>query len=357
MLKRINLNLKQICPVLVISTMSSGKSTLINAIIDKELLPASNCACTVKATAILNNDTVQQFRLHTIDKEERYCFIEQATEREIANSCKSNDIDEILIECNISGIKNGQKTLLLIDTPGLDYYLDQSHEKITKTALNKYKKGIILYVINTEQMATYADRNALKLAIKKTRNNPNFKIIFVINKMDLLNVDRERPDELVENCRKYIQGQGINDPLLIPVSARSALIFKKVLAGETLTQMEKEDFDRNYKRFKRNGYSLTDYISIPGRRNNRELLTVNDEKFTYAEIYAALDHTGLPFLERIIHETLNDSVNRSVPVIKVSQPAQKQKKRLSEARKKTADGDKQPDSAEEKLKKHQAIRD
>lgn len=48
--------MNKVYPTLVVSTMSSGKSTLINAIVGSELLPSMNRACTARAVAILDND-------------------------------------------------------------------------------------------------------------------------------------------------------------------------------------------------------------------------------------------------------------------------------------------------------------
>ncbi len=41
--------MNKVYPTLVVSTMSSGKSTLINAIVGSELLPSMNRACTARA--------------------------------------------------------------------------------------------------------------------------------------------------------------------------------------------------------------------------------------------------------------------------------------------------------------------
>ena len=40
--------------IVVVATMSSGKSTLINALLSKKLLPSSNEACTATITKVIN---------------------------------------------------------------------------------------------------------------------------------------------------------------------------------------------------------------------------------------------------------------------------------------------------------------
>lgn len=331
MFEMFSINMKHIYPVLVVSTMSSGKSTLINALLGKDLLPSRNTACTVRAAAVLNNDAREQFGIHVVDEEGKYCFVEQDTEKAVADYNQSNNIDEIIIEGNIQGIRSSQKAFMLIDTPGINYCLDPLHEKVTREVLDEYQKGMILYVINATQMATSDDSNSLNLVARKIKDNPDFKVIFVINKMDKIDPEKEDPCELVENCREYVRRSGIEDPILIPVSAESALIFQKALNKEPLSQMEKEDFARNYTRFKRDGYSLVDYASIPGCRNGKETLTVGGKEYTCAGICAALENTGVPLLKKKIDEALTASLKVEAPEIKVKKSAER--KRISEAQK------------------------
>ena len=122
--------------------------------------------------------------------------------------------------------------------------------------------------------------------------------------MDLLDTSMENPYEIVENCRVYIESRGIESPVLIPVSAESALIFKKVLSDMELSEMEEEEFTRNYRYFKSSGYSLPDFAIIPSRGNLRKILSVDGRQYTRAQVYAALENTGMPFLENHINELL-----------------------------------------------------
>lgn len=52
-IKRVQNN---IFPIHVIATMSSGKSTLINALLRRKLMPSKNEACTAIITEILDDD-------------------------------------------------------------------------------------------------------------------------------------------------------------------------------------------------------------------------------------------------------------------------------------------------------------
>lgn len=318
MFEKLNFNMSQVYPMLVVSTMSSGKSTLINALVGKDLLPSSNRACTAKITGILNNDVKPQFEVHVIYKDGKCKVVKQATKSVIADFNQANNVIEMIIEGKIQGIRNSKKALLLVDTPGINNSMDKYHKMVTKKVLDEYQKGLILYIINAQQIGIYDDSNFLTLVAKKLKDSPNLKIIFIINKMDLIDSEKEKPKELIENCKIYIQSKGIDKPILIPISAGSALIFKKALNKEELSELEEENFVRNYKYFKRESYSLNKYDSLLCFEDKKETITVEGIDYTRSEIYEVLNNTGFLFLEKKINEIIVESleINHKTKVAK-----------------------------------------
>lgn len=317
MFEKLNISMNRVYPTLVVSTMSSGKSTLINALVGTELLPSMNRACTARAVAIMDNDLKTQFEIHAADKNGNYSHIDKATKKAVVEYNKANDASEMIIEGEIKGIRTSKKSLLLIDTPGINNSMDLAHEAATKKVLDEYPEGLILYVINAQQIGTYDDSYFLSLVARKLEENSHFNILFVVNKMDLIDPQKEDPQELICNCKNYIESKGIKEPIIIPVSASSALLFKKALDGEGLSEIEEENFLRNYKHFKRDGYSFQDYICVTKRGNPTDEVIVDEIKYSRAQIYAALENTGLPFLEKQIDEMLVSSLKMTAPRITI----------------------------------------
>lgn len=315
MFKKLDFNINEVYPTLVVSTMSSGKSTLINALVGEDLLPSMNRACTAKSIAILDNDRKPYFAIHTVNKEGKYSIIEKITKDIVKGINETNDIEEMIIEGEIKGIRNSKKSLLLIDTPGINNSMDLSHEAVTKNVLEDYSEGLILYVINAQQIATYDESNFLSLIAKKLKENKNFRIIFVINKMDLIDPQKENPGDFVKNCKEYIEEKGFKDPVIVPICAYSALLFKKAIEKQKLTEWEEEEFFRHYKRFKRQGFSLQDYVYTPKRGDLEDFVKIDEIEYSKAQIYAALENTGLPFLEKQIDEMLVTSLKMRAPKI------------------------------------------
>ena len=55
--ENVSVNTDRMYPMLVMATMSSGKSTLINALLGEHILPNKNEACTSKIYSIVDDDT------------------------------------------------------------------------------------------------------------------------------------------------------------------------------------------------------------------------------------------------------------------------------------------------------------
>lgn len=221
----------------------------------------------------------------------------------------------MILEGQIKGIKNNKKSLLLIDTPGVNNCMDLTHASVTNEMLETYSEGLILYVLNARQLATYDDSGFLDSIALKLKENKKFKIIFVVNKMDLIDKEIESPSELIKNCKRYIEKRGIENPILIPVSAASALAFKKVLREDDLTESEMDDFFKYYKKFRNNSYSLLNYQYVPAKGDLEEILYVDGDSYSKAEIYGALYNTGIPYLESLIDDTLVWSLKMRAPKV------------------------------------------
>ena len=312
MFNYLNINISKVYPTLVVGTYSSGKSTLINALMGTELLPNSNAACTRRVTAILDNDMMDHFRIHNVDMETNYMSVIQATKAELQLYNERDRNSELLIEGDIKGIRNGKRSLLLIDTPGINNCLNDKKEDDTRRILDEFSEGMILYIINAEQLGTTDDMAFLKYVSEKVNHTDRFNIIFVINKMDCVDDEQELPELLISNAKRYIAECGIAAPVIIPVSAAAALLFKKALGKEQMTKKECRNLDYWFDIFKRTGYALTDYAVLPERGSMTQIMISGH---TRASLYAALDNTGLPLLEHAINDMLIGPSKTKTPQI------------------------------------------
>lgn len=213
-------------PVNVVATMSSGKSTLINALLNMKLMPAKNEACTATITEIIDNDS-DFFTANVYNQSGE--LIEEIPELtyEVMDRLNSNsEVYRIVAEGDIPFIDARTMALMLVDTPGPNNSQNQAHKNTTYRAINNDSNNLILYVLNGTQLSTNDDAALLDYVaeqITKGGKQIRDRFMFVINKMDSFNPEEENIAGVVEQARRYLASHGIYDPQIFPCSAFTAL--------------------------------------------------------------------------------------------------------------------------------------
>lgn len=239
-----NIN-NSIFPVNVIATMSSGKSTLINALLGKKLMPSKNEACTATITEILDVDTPS---FAAVAYDEDGVVLKEVSELtyEIMRELNDNaNVHRISAEGDIPFLDSKSTALMLVDTPGPNNAQNQAHKNTTYRAINSDSNNLILYVLNGTQLSTNDDAALLHYVadqIKKGGKQVRDRFLFVINKMDQFNPEEESIEKAILSAKQYLASYGIDDPQLFPCSAFTALNIKTNLAGidiDNLTEAKK----------------------------------------------------------------------------------------------------------------------
>ena len=220
-----NIN-KAVFPINVIATMSSGKSTLINALLRKKLMPSKNEACTATITEILDTDG-SKFIATAYDAQDNLLQNVDDLTYEMMNELNDNEeVSRISVEGNIPFLDAKTTALMLVDTPGPNNAQNQAHKNTTYRAINSDSNNLILYVLNGTQLSTNDDASLLNYVaeqIKKGGKQARDRFLFVINKMDGFNPDDEDIAKAVQSAKRYLSGYGIEDPQIFPCAAYTAL--------------------------------------------------------------------------------------------------------------------------------------
>lgn len=245
--------MKKDIKIAVVATMSSGKSTLINALLGQELLPSKNEACTAKISKIANNNMLKEFQCECLDKNRNVIYKEKSVSYEDLE--KYNE-DEKVVYLNIEGpidyIFEGESRLILIDTPGPNNSRDIKHGEITYKILNDKDFEKIIYVMNATQFGINDDSNFLRkishLMIKENEKLKD-KFLFVVNKCDELDIEKEETiDKLLEMVKEYLLNFEIKNPNIIFTSAQMAKLIRIDKLGKKLSRKEKA-FLKSYEDF------------------------------------------------------------------------------------------------------------
>lgn len=235
-----------IFPVNVIATMSSGKSTLINALLGKTLMPSKNEACTATITEILDADNPAFTAVAYNEDGDELQKVSVLTYEIMSELNDNAEVYSIYAEGDIPFLDSKSTALMLVDTPGPNNAQNQAHKNTTYRAINKDSNNLILYVLNGTQLSTNDDAALLHYVadqIKKGGKQVRDRFLFVINKMDGFNPETESIENAILSARRYLASFGIEDPQIFPCSAFAALQLKTELANidiDNLTRGEKK---------------------------------------------------------------------------------------------------------------------
>lgn len=255
--------------VLVVATMSAGKSTLINALIGNRINKVASTVCTNKIRLVYNKPSNEGAMLECAGS--RYVYTDNhkiAQHDSVENACVH--FQSIL----------GNEHLCLIDTPGVNFNGDHSHGKMTRNAVKANDYDILLFVSNATLFLTDDEATFLEYVIKTCKK----KIIFCLNKCDRFNPDEDSINEIVDIWKTTLGKNGIKHPVVITTSAQWALLLRLERQKSELSKLELAELGFLKEDTKDHFYHLGRYCSSIGNNQSESLLA----------------HTGILNLESII---------------------------------------------------------
>ncbi|MDO5651859.1 MAG: dynamin family protein [Moraxella sp.] len=239
---------KKIFEVIVVATMSAGKSTVINALIGQELLHSANEAATATIIRIHDKDHLKGFQGTAYGYQNEQLDIKENIDTATLNAWNADTmVKTIDLIGDMRAISNNRHAEIVIyDTPGPNNSQDDNHETLTMEVVNDGNYGLILYVLNATQLGTQDDRNLLESVQQTLKNDDHKKILFLLNKSDKLDEEKgESVQNAIANATKYLNNIGFDNPEIVPVSAYFALLAKKALHKQSLTRSEFADLSYN----------------------------------------------------------------------------------------------------------------
>ncbi|MCU8061016.1 dynamin family protein [Shewanella oncorhynchi] len=298
--------------VYVVATMSSGKSTFINAMLGQDLLPAANEATTATIAHIFDDKSRGDvFYGERFDSNGNH--LEHLDDVNLATMKAWNADDEtktIRLKGNIRAIKeNNNVRLVLTDTPGPNNSQDPEHQRTTLGFIQDSKRNpIIIYVLNATQLATNDDAQLLKLVadtMSEGGKQSKDRFLFVVNKMDEFDPEKdENIENVLDNVKSYLEKNGIYNPNIYPVSARMAYLLRK--QGE-LSLKERQFKTINAESFlELPSMAFPQYMSVSSTvMSAMQYKAQHDEALQDKSMWRVLLNSGLPGVEAVIDEYID----------------------------------------------------
>lgn len=221
----------ELLEVNVVATMSAGKSTLINALLGKKLMPSKQGACTATITRIQDDDEAIYKAVAYDQYKSEVAHCPDLDYKTMISLNKNEDVSVIQVSGDIPFVTADEVSLVLIDTPGPDNARDPQHGKVTAEALDRSSKMLVMFVMNGGKLHDEAQDNLLRRIAKSMSvggKQSKERFLFVINKMD--GYDEEDDDiegETIPDTVRYLEEMGIENPNIFPAAAEPALMIRR----------------------------------------------------------------------------------------------------------------------------------
>lgn len=239
--------------VSVVGTMKAGKSTFINSILGEELMPNENAACTLTTTEIIDDkNTVTLIKKYDDGSLEELIGenITQVFHDEVRKTRKEKVLKNFkyILRKNIKAIEEDSVDIgfKIVDTPGYNEMsgLGVERSKIEKIFEKQIKKtDYVIYVLDYKYYKSEENIEILK-KIKAIRGDifENENIMFILNKVDLITYKDGDITEIVQDVERLIKTTGIENPGILPFSAKKAFLYK-VLEENKNIELYESEFD------------------------------------------------------------------------------------------------------------------
>lgn len=216
-----NLEFMQQAPfrILVTATMSAGKSTFINALVGKKVTLSQNLACTSKIHTIIGKPYDDGF----ICKDDGTLVLNVKGDDllQINPLNRENHLaTAIFFDGDLAGMR-----LEICDSPGVNANDHIEHKNIAEDELKAQHYDLLIYIMNATQLFTNDDDFHIDF-VKENCGDTN--VLFVVNKIDMIEPETEDFATIVERVRRYLIEKNFKQPITIcPMSSLAGLLVKQ----------------------------------------------------------------------------------------------------------------------------------
>lgn len=288
----------------VVATMSSGKSTLINALLGKQMMPAANEATTATIVKIIDTEQ-DNFSAVAFDKSGNIVKkIDDVTLKDMKELNDDIKVSTVELRGKIPFVSSVGMKLVLVDTPGPNNSRDKSHEAMTYQMISDSDKSLVLYVMNGQQLGINDEKIFLDYVCQSMKNGgkqARERFIFAVNKMDAFKPKDEGVDcieRALNGVKSGLEERGIYNPNIFPVTACAAL----ELRTEDDEPMALDNFKRGTKKYEAlhfdNYYHFSNLPETVHQRINNFIDAADEDELV--EI-----HSGIVSIEQAIGQYIN----------------------------------------------------
>lgn len=225
--------------ILVLGCMSSGKSTILNALLGRGVFPAGNRATTAQIFRILHDPFCTQNLCRNPSESEAW---HPLTLERLAlwNGTMQENVPADIHLC-LPHLKR-KRPIVFYDTPGPNTSKHGKHRGETFFALESLPLSHIFLVLDMAQLHTHDEEALLCDMARVAKERGNVPALIILNKADVIDVEKESLAEIVTEVRgtvaQYLPTGAQAD--VIPLMAKGAEVWRRMIDRDKLTVFEVE---------------------------------------------------------------------------------------------------------------------
>lgn len=260
----------------VVGEFSSGKSTLINAILREDLLTTSPTQSTTCAATYISHSNQTGIKIKMNDGVVKSFWVKRKEEMKqlyeilddfAANENIASQVETVDLTFPFTGQGNG---FTIIDTPGVNVS-NERHLELTTRIIKKECDALVVVISAMEPMS-----HSLENFIRDNLDSENQKCIFAVTKLDLCGAPEKMCRVLQDINNKLRNDLNVSHPVIVQMA--SIVIMDELYKAEGRYQRNLEPgFRANlYQKF------------IEGEALIIKTLRQNKMKFQYVKVYQVI---------------------------------------------------------------------
>lgn len=225
--------------ILILGCMSSGKSTVLNALLGKGVFPAGNRATTAQIFRIIHDPWCGENVCRNPSESDEWH--ELTLERLTSYNGAMHENVPADIHLRLPHLEK-KRTIVFYDTPGPNTSKHDEHRGETYFALEKLQLTHIFLVLDMAQLHTRDEEALLRDMGRVAALRGGVPVLVILNKADVIDVEKESVDDIVKEVRDTV-AQYLPDGTdvdVIPVMAKGAEVWRRMIDRDKLTVFEVE---------------------------------------------------------------------------------------------------------------------
>lgn len=225
--------------ILLLGCMSSGKSTILNALLGRGVFPAGNRATTAQIFRIIHDPWSTEAICRNVSESENVYPLSFERLSAWNGAMKENVPADIRL---FFPHLEKKRSLVFYDTPGPNTSKYGEHRGETYFALEKLPLTHIFLVLDMVQLHTRDEEALLRDMGRVMQERGNIPLLVILNKADVIDVDKESVQEIIQEIKEdmfnYVPAGTRVD--VLPLMAKGAEVWRRMVDRDALTTFEIE---------------------------------------------------------------------------------------------------------------------